>query len=137
MKTPVLFLLPNTKLDLVVAMNWDTDWTDIDLHVHEPDGAHVYYASNSSPSGGHISRDFRQGYGPEVYVTKRALAGFYDVHAQYFSSHQASSLTGTTSCCLWSVKWMGHFDKEEFDFRMVRLDTNSTNIRVMTLDLVR
>jgi len=123
--------------DLVVAMGWDTDLTDIDLHLHEPDGSHTYYGNNLSPNGGHISRDFRQGYGPEVYVIKRAERGFYNVHAQYYSSSQASSLTGTTSCCLWSVKWLGNYDKEELDFRMVRLDKNSSNIRVMTLDMVR
>jgi hypothetical protein len=101
-------------------MSWDTDWTDIDLHVHEPQGEHVYFGHRNSASGGHNSRDFRQGYGPECYVTKKALPGFYDIHAQYFSSHQASSATGTTSCVLWSVQWLGHYEEEVFGFKYVR-----------------
>lgn len=118
-------------------MAWDTDHTDIDLHVHEPDGGHVYFAQPESSNGGHVSRDFRQGYGPEVYTIKQAPPGFYAVHAQYYGSNQVSSTTGTTSCVLWSVKWLGHYEEEELGFRMVRLDKNSSNINVMNLDMVR
>eukprot|EP01127_Copromyxa_protea_P022183 TRINITY_DN785_c0_g1_i1.p1 TRINITY_DN785_c0_g1~~TRINITY_DN785_c0_g1_i1.p1 ORF type:complete len:293 (+),score=43.81 TRINITY_DN785_c0_g1_i1:64-942(+) len=134
-KVPELFRVPKLRLDLVVAMSWDTDFTDIDLHVHEPDGAHVYYGARNSASGGHISRDFRQGYGPECYLVKRALTGVYNIHAQYFCSAQASASTGTTSCVLWTVQWLGHYDEEVFGVKMIRLDTNSHNMRVMSVDV--
>jgi uncharacterized protein YfaP (DUF2135 family) len=44
------------SLDLLVSMGWDTDKTDIDLHVYEPNGNHVYYSNKC----GKFSKDFTQ-----------------------------------------------------------------------------
>jgi len=49
-------LVPNFKMGLVVSMGWDTDRVDIDLHVNEPTGFHVYYGAKNSPSGGYLSK---------------------------------------------------------------------------------
>lgn len=50
-------------LDLRIVMAWDTNDTDIDLHVYEPNGFHCYYGAKNAPSGGLCSRDFTRGYG--------------------------------------------------------------------------
>jgi hypothetical protein len=86
-------------------MGWDTDKTDIDLHV----------------------------YGPEVYTLRSVPSGRYKISANYFSSHQASTSTGATSCVLWAVRNLGDFRKEEMTFRMVRLGTQSGSIDVMDI----
>ena len=80
-------------LDLRISMSWDADLTDVDLHVWEPTGEHTYYGHNRSQIGGLVSLDFRQGYGPEEYVLRKAVPGDYQIKAHYYGSHQ-QSLTG-------------------------------------------
>jgi len=110
-------------------MGWDTDHTDIDLHVQEPNGTHVYYSNKC----GKLSRDFTQGYGPECYVTKNAAPGTYKIFVKYFGSSHKTNMTGTTSCVLWSVKNLGNFSAEEIEFKMARLDTNKSELTVMNV----
>jgi len=134
------FQITNLKLDLVVTMGWDTDWTDIDLHVYEPSGNHVYYGNR----GTKLSRDFTQGYGPESYTIKSLEEGLYKVDANYFGSAQVSKSTGTTSCVLWCVKYLGNYDSmkredgfddvEQIQFHLCRLDRNASSKTVMLID---
>jgi Ca-activated chloride channel family protein len=86
-------LIEPLAVGLRVAMTWDADNTDIDLWVTDPTGTRVYYGDARSPSGGHVSRDFTQGYGPEVYTIRRPLPGTYRVQAHYFGDRR-QSLTG-------------------------------------------
>merc|ERR1719384_1066059 len=82
--------------DLRISLAWDTDNTDIDLHVVEPSGEEVYYSKNWSKQGGFISRDFTRGYGPEEYMVVNGDKGKYTIKAKYFSSN-AQTLTGATT----------------------------------------
>ena len=81
-------LIKVLDLDIRISMSWDADLTDIDLHVFEPTGEHANYAHQLTGIGGLVSRDFRQGYGPEEYVLRRAVPGTYKIKAHYFGSHQ-------------------------------------------------
>jgi Ca-activated chloride channel homolog len=71
-----------------IVMSWDADNTDIDLHVVEPSGEEAFYGHNTTTIGGHVSRDFTQGYGPEEYVLRRALPGVYKIRCKYYGSSQ-------------------------------------------------
>lgn len=124
------------KMDAFVWMGWDTDHTDIDLHVYEPTKEHVYF-SNSVSRSTHamISKDFTDGYGPEVYTLPCAPPGEYKIAANYFASHQASMTTGATSVILWSVTRMGSFDEEKVEFASVRLQSDRQQHTVMSLCL--
>jgi len=82
--------------DLRVSMAWDTDDTDQDLHVIEPNGEEVFYQHKLSKQGGAIGRDFTQGYGPEEYMVIHGRKGTYKIRAKYFASHRASLTGGTT-----------------------------------------
>ncbi len=86
-------LLDGLGLGLRVSMSWDADNSDIDLWVTDPSGEETYYGQNRSKSGGHVSNDFTQGYGPEVYSIARPLPGTYRVRAHYFGDRR-QSLTG-------------------------------------------
>ena len=86
-------LLDPVAVGLRVVMTWDADNTDIDLWVTDPVGERVYYGQPRSRSGGHVSNDFTQGYGPEVYTIRRPLPGTYRVQAHYFGDRR-QSLTG-------------------------------------------
>ena len=81
-------LIKVLDLDIRISMSWDADLTDIDLHVFEPTGEHASYAHQLTAIGGLVSRDFRDGYGPEEYVLRRAVPGTYQIKAHYYGSHQ-------------------------------------------------
>ena len=86
-------LLAPVTTGLRVVLGWDADNTDIDLWVIDPAGEQVYYSRPRSASGGHISRDFTGGYGPEVFTIARPLPGTYRVQTHYFGDRR-QSLTG-------------------------------------------
>ena len=73
-------------VDVRVVLTWDADMTDIDLWVTEPMGEKAYYDHPLSSRGGHVSKDFTQGYGPEEYVIHHAMPGKYLIQANYYGS---------------------------------------------------
>jgi len=74
--------------DLLVTITWNTDSTDIDLHVKEPSGEECYYQHTKTKSGGRITQDVTQGYGPEMYVLKKAPTGQYHVRVKFYSTNR-------------------------------------------------
>ena len=74
-----------TPSDLRVTISWNTDATDVDLWVIEPDATKVFYQNKTSPAGGELSQDQTQGYGPERYQIKKARQGVYKVLVHYFA----------------------------------------------------
>jgi hypothetical protein len=81
--------------DLRVTISWNTDATDVDLWVVEPDGDKCYYQHNRTKNGGELSQDQTQGYGPERYQIARAIPGTYTVFVHYFAANQ-NLLAGET-----------------------------------------
>ncbi|HEY5926004.1 MAG TPA: DUF2135 domain-containing protein, partial [Kofleriaceae bacterium] len=74
------------RADVIVTIMWNTDNTDVDLHVMEPMGEECYYGNRTTRIGGQLTRDVTQGYGPEMYVLRKAPSGKYRVDAKYFAS---------------------------------------------------
>jgi hypothetical protein len=72
--------------DLIVMMMWNTDRTDVDLHIQEPSGEICYYKNRNSRSGGQLTRDVTEGFGPEMYVNRKAPDGKYKIMANYFGT---------------------------------------------------
>ena len=72
--------------DLLVTITWNTDGTDVDLHVTEPNGETCSYNHTHTRRGGAITRDVTQGYGPEMYTIRHAEKGTYRIRVKYFSS---------------------------------------------------
>jgi len=121
---------------VMIWLGWDTDKTDIDLHVVEPSNFEVYYGSTIG-NGSRLSRDFTQGYGPEVYIARHGVAdyGSYKVYAKYYAHHQASKLTGATSAVVWSIVRSYSLTnrsqrKQQVKFNFVRLDTEKNKMQV-------
>ena len=83
-------------LDVRIVMTWDADMTDMDLHVLEPSDEEAYYSHNLTTIGGRVSRDFTQGYGPEVYSIRKAMPGPYKVKTKFFGS-SAAQLQGAVT----------------------------------------
>jgi hypothetical protein len=83
------------QADLLVSITWNTDNTDVDLHVIEPSGEECYYSHPETKSGGRLTQDVTQGYGPEMFLLKKAPRGTYKVMAKYFSSDAARASART------------------------------------------
>jgi hypothetical protein len=77
---------PTNEADLVVTMMWNTDRTDVDLHVLEPTGEECFYNHPTTRIGGHVTRDVTEGLGPEMYTLPKAKPGSYKIMANYFGS---------------------------------------------------
>ena len=80
-------------VDVRIVLSWDADNTDIDIHVLEPNGEEAFYKNRLTSSGGWVSRDITDGYGPEEYMQVEGQKGVYKVLTHYFGSSQ-QKLTG-------------------------------------------
>ncbi|MGB8356007.1 MAG: VIT domain-containing protein [Chthoniobacteraceae bacterium] len=89
-------LVKNLDVDVRIVMVWDADNTDVDIHVVEPSGEEAFYNNNRTASGGLVSRDIQDGYGPEEYMVRHAQKGGYGTFAQYYGSHQQTVVGPTT-----------------------------------------
>ena len=83
------------RADVLISITWNTDNTDVDLHVFEPSGEECLYSHPETKSGGKLTEDVTQGYGPEMYLLPKAPRGVYKVRAKYFASdsNRASART--------------------------------------------
>jgi hypothetical protein len=91
--------------DLATLIFWNTDGTDVDLHVTEPSGEECSYQHTQTASGGHISRDVTAGYGPELYLLPTAPAGLYRLAAHYFAADANRLSTRTKVLALIYEGW--------------------------------
>ncbi|MDR2919232.1 MAG: carboxypeptidase-like regulatory domain-containing protein [Tannerella sp.] len=73
------------EADIVIIINWNTNNTDVDLHVMEPTGEECYYSNSSTEIGGQLTIDVTDGYGPEMYVLREAVNGEYSVSLDYYA----------------------------------------------------
>ncbi|OJJ23179.1 hypothetical protein BKI52_02150 [marine bacterium AO1-C] len=77
------------EADLLVTINWNTDETDVDLHVKEAGGETCYYKNKRTKTGGHLSKDMTEGFGPEMYFVKKAPKGIAQIKVDYYSDNES------------------------------------------------
>ena len=80
-----LKLAGGVENDIKIYLSWDTDRTDVDLWVTNPAGQKVFYKTKKGRFGGTLYDDVTNGYGPESFTARAAVAGMYSVHVNYFS----------------------------------------------------
>ncbi len=83
----VSFFSDVPPVDMQVILSWDTDGTDIDLHVIDPSSEECYYGHRLTKMGGKLDVDDTDGFGPEVFTLANAVSGKYQIKVKYFSSH--------------------------------------------------
>lgn len=98
-------LLQNMPLDLRAALSWDSDNSDMDLWVTDPNGEKCYYSNRLTYQGGLISNDFTGGYGPEEFVLRDAKPGVYRVEANFYGDRQQVVTGATTLTLKLSTGW--------------------------------
>jgi hypothetical protein len=91
--------------DVAALIFWNTDGTDVDLHVTEPNGEECFYQHTQTASGGHISRDVTTGFGPELYLLPAAPKGKYEISAHYFATDANRASTRTKVLALIYENW--------------------------------
>jgi hypothetical protein len=89
-------LVKPMPVDVRIVMNWNMNNTDIDLWVTDPSGEKCYYSHNRTQAGGRISHDMTQGFGPEQFLLKKAIAGTYKIEINYFGDRQVTIAGPTT-----------------------------------------
>lgn len=98
-------LLRNLPVDLRVALGWDSDNSDMDLWVTDPNGEKCYYGHRLTWQGGQLSLDFTGGYGPEEFLLRDAKPGKYRVEANFFGDRQQVVTGATTLTLTLSTGW--------------------------------
>ena len=73
-----------TPAKLRVLLTWDSDGTDLDLHLLTPDGAHIWYGDRVAPNGAALDVDVTTGYGPEIFAMPAPIKGQYQVYVNYY-----------------------------------------------------
>jgi hypothetical protein len=106
--------------DVVVMITWNTDNTDVDLHVTEPGGEECFYSHRHTSMGGQLTADVTRGYGPEMYVLPKAEGGKYQVRAHFFASDQNRASARTKVQALVFEDWGS--PKERVTERTVTLE---------------
>jgi len=89
-------LIQALPVDIRVVLNWNKNDTDIDLWLTDPNGEKCYYSHNRTGIGGRMSRDFTEGYGPEQFMLKKAIAGKYKIEVNYYGDRQLT-ISGPTT----------------------------------------
>ena len=92
-------------LDLRVVLSWDSDNSDMDLWVTDPNGERAYYGNRLTYQGGQMSQDFTGGYGPEQFSLRDAKPGKYTVEANFFGSREQLVTGATTLMLRLSTQW--------------------------------
>ena len=122
------------KADLVVTITWNTDATDVDLHIVEPSGEEVYYEHPESQStGGKLTDDVTEGYGPEMYVLENAPSGKFEIFARYYEDNRNRAGTRTKAYATvyrdWGTK------SERVLRKTVTLEAKKQDSEIATLEM--
>ena len=124
---------PLEKSDLVVMMMWNTDQTDVDLHVVEPTGEECSYQNRTTKSGGSITADDRDGFGPEMYNISVAKNGKFDIKIKFYSSNQNRTQVGNKA---YLTVYENFGDKNERRSQeVIRVDKIGTKELVKTIEV--
>ncbi|WP_367375021.1 YfaP family protein [Pseudomonas lini] len=83
-----------TPAKLRVLLAWDSDGTDIDLHLVTPDGGHIWYGDRVAANGGALDVDVTTGYGPEIFAMPAPIKGQYLVYVNYYGGGYRSDEDG-------------------------------------------
>ncbi|SEM95715.1 Uncharacterized conserved protein YfaP, DUF2135 family [Pseudomonas sp. ok272] len=83
-----------TPAKLRVLLSWDSDNTDLDLHLVTPDGAHIWYGGRTAQNGGTLDVDVTTGYGPEIFSMPAPIKGQYLVYVNYYGGGYRSDEDG-------------------------------------------
>lgn len=84
-----------------VQLTWDTDATDIDLHVWDTGGAHAWYSDQDGISRSELSTDITYGFGPERFEEFSGSENrTYTVGVCYFGANRDDEVVPPTTATI-------------------------------------
>jgi len=103
--------------DLQVTLTWDTDFSDVDLYVLEPDGTWVYYGNPVGPTAS-LDADDTEGFGPEnIFIPPgNAANGTYSTAVDMYS---LDGITTDTNCTIRVTTFDGTPSEQQQTFNRV------------------
>lgn len=126
-------LVRNLPVDMRVVLTWDADNSDMDLWVTDPNGERAFYGNRLTYQGGHMSRDFTAGLGPEEFMLKRAKPGSYEVRANFYG-HRQQILSPYTTVMLKFSTGFGTDQQKDQDV-VLRLSGRGESVWVGTFEV--
>jgi uncharacterized protein YfaP (DUF2135 family) len=106
-------------VDMQVVLNWDTNGTDVDLHVTDPSDEECFFSHKTTKMGGRLDVDDTDGHGPEVFTLSHAGHGEYLVEAKYYSSHEHPQ----TKCVVQVILFEGSDRERRLEFEKILTKT--------------
>lgn len=104
-------------MDLRIVLYWNTDDTDVDLWVTDPFGETCDYSHNLTATGGAMSEDITEGFGPEEFIIRKAIPGTYKIEVDYYGSSEQ----GVKLPPIVSVEVTRNFSRPSEDFQTITL----------------
>jgi len=80
---------------LRATLTWNTNGTDVDFWITDPNGEKCYYGNRTTASGLTLDTDDTNGYGPENITTESIIPGDYLVQVHYYSDHDSENAIGS------------------------------------------
>ena len=121
-------LLKKEPVDIRVVLTWDTDNSDMDLWVTDPEEERCFYGHRQTYLGGIISQDVTGGYGPEEFMLKKAPKGNYKIEVNYYGNRSQKQLLPVSL----RITFFTHYDtpQEKKQETTVRLSNQREVIEV-------
>jgi uncharacterized protein YfaP (DUF2135 family) len=82
-------------IDYQLTTHWNSDGTDIDLWVVDPNGERCFYSHKTTRLGGLLFWDITDGLGPELYHARKAAPGLYSVVVHYYGNNSSRYVVPT------------------------------------------
>ena len=83
------------EMDVRVVVDWNHNDTDIDLHIVDPNFEKCMYSAPKTSTGGQLTEDSTEGFGPEEFSQIQALKGTYYIMVDYFDDRYQKIATPT------------------------------------------
>ena len=115
--------------DIRIVMEWNTPRTDLDLWVTQPNGEEVGYYHALSATGGRLTADVTNGYGPEEFLLRQAAPGTYTIRANTYAADR-SNPNGPSGLSVRIVRNFGRPNQteEQMDLEMRTEDSGSRQL---------
>jgi Flp pilus assembly protein TadD len=125
-----LGLKGGTANDLKVYLTWDTDRTDVDLHVVNPAKETVNYQHRTGRFGEALYDDVTTGYGPESFTAQTAVPGLYEVKVNYFGTSRQTFTEARGEVVVITREGTANERRQVFPYRLFKRGQTVTVARI-------
>ncbi len=124
-------------MDIIARLTWDTDLSDVDMHIYDPCDRHTYYRAKTAIPNAELDVDDVDGYGPETFTMEsgKSVSGTYTIKVRYYNSHGQTAPTGATVRVTLKGSTAQTFGPRTFTQNMANMDDSSNDWTVTTFSV--